>query len=151
MDLPEQLEEFIRQATYLTVNDYEWSMIHDKTGLNTADVASQVQALVITKGGEGSTIYAGGETIEITSVKVDQVVDPTGCGDAYRAGMLYGLSHDMDWPTIGRIASLMGAIKIQHGGTQNHTFTDDEFDALYEQHFGTTLERPAQAETPASD
>lgn len=147
----DELKTFIEQATWLTVNDYEWSMIHDKTGLKTADVASQVEALIITKGADGSTIYSGGQTLEIPCVSVDDVKDPTGCGDAYRAGMLYGLSHNMDWNTIGRISSLMGAVKIQHGGTQNHRFTGVEFDEMYERHFGTTLERPVSTSSAGSD
>ena len=138
----DELKNFVEQATWLTVNDYEWSMIHDKTGLTTADVASQVKALIITKGSEGSTIYADGQSIEIPCVAVDEVVDPTGCGDAFRAGLLYGLEHKMDWETTGRLGSLMGSIKIRHGGTQNHRFTADEFDQMYQDAFGSALVRP---------
>ncbi len=82
---------------------------------------------------------------------VDEVKDPTGCGDAYRAGMLYGLSHDMDWASIGRIASLMGAIKIASGGTQNHRFTGAQFDEMYEQQFGAPLTRPVSTSSTSFD
>ena len=139
----DELKNFIEQATWLTVNDYEWSMIHDKTGLTTADVASQVQALIITKGSEGSTIYAEGQSIEIPCVPVDEVVDPTGCGDAFRGGLLYGLEHGLDWETTGRLGSLMGSIKIRSGRTQNHHFTAEEFDQMYLDAFGTAFQRPA--------
>ena len=147
----DELKSFIEQATWLTVNDYEWSMIHDKTGWTTADVAAQLEALIITKGGDGSTIYADGKALEIPAVKVAELVDPTGCGDAYRAGLLYGLSNNMDWETVGRIASLMGAIKIQSGGTQNHRFTNAEFDQMFQDEFGYALFRPSGSEPSQAD
>jgi adenosine kinase len=146
-----ELKAFIEQATWLTVNDYEWSMIHDKTGWTTAHVAAELEALIITKGAQGSTIYADGKALEIPSVKVAEVVDPTGCGDAYRAGLLYGLSNKMDWETVGRIASLMGAIKIQSGGTQNHRFTDAEFDQMFQDEFGYALFRPSRSTEAQGD
>ncbi|MEM7404125.1 MAG: carbohydrate kinase family protein [Pseudomonadota bacterium] len=147
----DELRVFIEQATWLTVNDYEWSMIQEKTGWTTADVASQLKALVITKGGEGSTIYADGKALEIPAVKVPTLADPTGCGDAYRAGLLYGLSGGMDWETTGRIASLMGAIKIASAGTQNHSFEPAEFDQRFQDEFGYALLRPARADADPSD
>ena len=82
---------------------------------------------VVTRGGEGSNIYTGGTRIDIPCAKPAQLRDPTGCGDAYRAGLLYGLMNGLDWATTGRIASLIGAIKIEHAGTQNHRFTREEF------------------------
>ncbi|MBT6272705.1 MAG: carbohydrate kinase family protein [Chromatiales bacterium] len=137
----DDLHRFLEQATWLTVNDYEWSMIEERTGLTQAQVAERVKALVITKGSEGSTIHVGKKTLEIPCVKAADVVDPTGCGDAYRAGLLYGLSNDMDWEVTARIASLMGAIKIASGGTQNHGFEADEFDQQFKEAFGFALER----------
>ena len=123
----DDLERFIEQATWVAVNDYEWELVQQKTGWTESDVTQQVEALIVTRGAEGSVIHTKGGPITIPCAKPKAVVDPTGCGDAYRAGLIHGLLHDLDWPTTGRIASLMGAIKIEHLGTQNHTFTPAEF------------------------
>lgn len=132
----DELIRFIGQAAYLACNDYEFEMVMDRTGLTQADIAARLDALIITRGAEGSDIYAGGEHHRIPAVQAQAVVDPTGCGDAYRAGLLYGITNDLDWPTGGRIASLLGAIKIASQGGQNHAFTAEEFDARFEQAFG---------------
>ncbi|MDF1578767.1 MAG: carbohydrate kinase family protein [Desulfobulbales bacterium] len=116
----DDLLRFIEQATWLTVNDYEWQLIEDRTGLRTEQVAERLKALIVTRGGEGSLIWTGGKKIEVPVAKVATMADPTGCGDAYRAGILYGLMNDLDWETTGRLAALMGAIKIEKPGTQNH-------------------------------
>ncbi|MDB6091326.1 MAG: adenosine kinase [Gammaproteobacteria bacterium] len=121
------LHRFVEQATWLAVNDYEWQMIQQKTGWTEQDVTQRVQALVVTRGAKGSTIHTQGGPIEIPCAKPKAVVDPTGCGDAYRAGLIHGLLHGLDWQATGRIASLMGAIKIESLGTQNHSFTAAEF------------------------
>ncbi len=133
----EELTRFIELATYVTVNDYESQMLLDRTGQTIAEVAGQVEALVITKGGEGSEIHVDGECIRIPCADVSQVTDPTGCGDAFRAGLIYGLQQGFDWATTGRIASLMGAIKIEQPGTQNHYFEMDAFKARYQESFGS--------------
>lgn len=132
----EDLKTFIGQARWVTVNDYEWGMLQQKTGLSAADIAAQVEALVITHGADGSVIHTGGRTLKIPSAKPKAVVDPTGCGDAYRAGLIHGLLQGQDWETIGRTASLMGAIKIESRGPQNHTFTRADFDRRYRENFG---------------
>jgi adenosine kinase len=132
----EDLKTFIAQARWVAVNDYEWGMLQQKTGLSVADVASQVDALVITQGAEGSVIHTGGKTLKIPTAKPHAVVDPTGCGDAYRAGLIHGLLHGQDWETIGRTASLMGALKIESRGPQNHSFTRADFDRRYRENFG---------------
>jgi adenosine kinase len=132
----DELKTFIGQARWVTVNDYEWGMLQQKTGLSAADIAAQVEALVITQGADGSVIHAQGKTLKVPSAKPKAVVDPTGCGDAYRAGLIHGLLHGQDWETIGRTASLMGAIKIESRGPQNHTFTRAEFDLRYRENFG---------------
>jgi adenosine kinase len=132
----DELKTFIGQARWVTVNDYEWGMLQQKTGLSAADIAAQVEALVITRGADGSVIHAQGKTLKVPSAKPKAVVDPTGCGDAYRAGLIHGLLHGQDWETIGRTASLMGAIKIESRGPQNHTFTRAEFDLRYRENFG---------------
>ena len=111
----------------------------ERTGWSEADIASRVAALVVTKGGEGSTIYAEGREIQIPSAKPRDVVDPTGCGDAYRAGLIHGLLHGLPWETTGRVASLLGALKIETRGTQNHTFTLPEFKERYRDSFGIAL------------
>ena len=121
------LKRFVEQATWVAVNDYEWQMIQQKTGWTESDVTQQVEALIVTRGAEGSVIHTKGGPITIPCAKPKAVVDPTGCGDAYRAGLIHGLLHGLDWTTTGRIASLMGAIKIEYLGTQNHTFTPAEF------------------------
>ncbi len=132
----EELKTFIRQARWLTLNDYEWSMLQEITGLTAAEVASQVEALIVTLGSEGSIIYTGGRALTIPCAKPKAVIDPTGCGDAYRAGLIHGLLHGLDWETIGRTAALMGAIKIESRGPQNHRFTRTEFDQRYRDNFG---------------
>lgn len=121
------LHRFVEQATWVAVNDYEWQMVQQKTGWTEQDVTQRVQALIVTRGASGSVIHTQGGPIEIPCAKPQAVVDPTGCGDAYRAGLIHGLLHELDWQTTGRIASLMGAIKIETLGTQNHSFTTAEF------------------------
>ena len=129
----EELLHFINMADYLAVNDYESQVIQDKTGLNLEQLASKVTALVVTLGGQGSHIYADGQRFEVPCVKASSIVDPTGCGDAYRAGLLYGIANGWDWPTCGRLASTMGAIKIASRGGQNHTPTRAEIENIYAQ------------------
>jgi adenosine kinase len=121
------LKRFVEQATWVAVNDYEWQMIQQKTGWTESDVTQLTEALIVTRGPEGSVIHTKGGPIEIPCAKPKAVVDPTGCGDAYRAGLIHGLLHGLDWKATGRIASLLGAIKIEALGTQNHKFTPAEF------------------------
>ena len=135
----DDLRAFIEQATWVTVNDYEWSLMAERTGWSEADIASRVAALVVTRGAEGSTIYTDGQRVDIPPVVATQVVDPTGCGDAYRAGLIHGLLHGLPWETTGRIASLIGAIKIESRGTQNHSFTLQQFKDRYQASFGVAL------------
>jgi adenosine kinase len=131
-----ELIEFINQATYVAANDYEFEMLMDRTGLTLADIAGRLEALIVTRGEKGSEIYAGGERHEIPCVPAEAVVDPTGCGDAFRAGLLFGIVNGYDWPTTGRLASLMGAIKIAHTGGQNHTATAAEIADKFDSAFG---------------
>lgn len=131
-----ELIEFINQATYLAANDYEFEMLMDRTGLTLADIADRLEALIITRGEKGSEIYANGMRFDIDCVEASAVVDPTGCGDAFRAGLLYGITNDMDWPTTGRLASVMGAIKIAHQGGQNHVATPAQISDRFEAAFG---------------
>ena len=133
------LLKFIEQATYVTVNDYEMQLLQQRTGLAPHEIAERVDALIVTQGGKGSHIYTKKHRHEIPPVPPAEAKDPTGCGDAYRAGLLYGLLHGMDWETTGRIASLLGSVKIEHPGTQNHTFTRAEFDERFNKAFGYYL------------
>jgi len=132
----DELKTFIGQARWVAVNDYEWGMLQQKTGWTEADLMRKVDALIVTRAAAGSVIYAQGRTLEIPCAAARTVVDPTGCGDAYRAGLIHGLLHDLPWETTGRIASLMGAIKIESRGPQNHRFTKAEFDRRYLENFG---------------
>jgi len=129
----------VRLADYVAVNDYEGQMLQEKTQLRLDQIARQVKALVVTLGAKGSLIFTAGGQIEIPCVAADSVVDPTGCGDAYRAGLLYGIANGMDWQHTGRLASLLGALKIAQRGGQNHQFTRDEIAARFRQNFDTTL------------
>lgn len=125
----EELARFVGQATWVTVNDYEWQLLQQKTGWSVGELTQRVAALIVTRGAAGSVIYTRDGELAIPSAPAAAVVDPTGCGDAYRAGLIHGLLHGLDWPSTGHIASLMGAIKIESRGTQNHRFTRAEFDA----------------------
>jgi adenosine kinase len=132
----EELAVFIEQATWVAVNDYEWELLQQKTGMTAADIVAQVDALIVTRGSEGSVIYTKDRTITVPAVRPTAVVDPTGCGDAYRAGLIHGLMAGLDWETTGRTASLMGAMKIESRGPQNHEFTRADFDRRYQDNFG---------------
>lgn len=135
----EELVRFIEMANWVVVNDYEMQVLERKTGLTAYQVAERVQALIVTWGGKGSVIYTEGRRIDIPAAKPEATLDPTGCGDAYRAGLLYGLMNGRDMETTGHIASLMGAIKIESRGTQNHRFTRAQFDGRFEAAFGYKL------------
>jgi adenosine kinase len=135
----EDLRSFISRAAWVAVNDYEASVLAERTGWSLEDVAGRVRALIVTRGGEGSWIFAGGERLDIPSAPIARVANPTGCGDAYRAGLLYGLQNGLDWQTTGRIASLAGAIKIEQHGPQEHRFTADEFQTRFREAFGRSL------------
>jgi adenosine kinase len=135
----EELVNFIDQSTWVCVNDYESELLQERTGMSPHEIAERVEALIVTLGGDGSHIYTENRRIEVPPARVHDVVDPTGCGDAYRAGLLYGLMHAMDWETTGRVAALMGAIKIERHGTQNHSFDADEFRSRYLESFGDEL------------
>lgn len=131
-----ELLEMIDCADYVAVNDYEGRLLAERTGSSIEALAARVKALIVTLGGEGSRIYADGEVIEIPPVKPAQLIDPTGCGDAYRAGLLYGIGHGWDWGRTGRLASLLGSLKIASRGGQNHALSREEIAARYQTHFG---------------
>jgi adenosine kinase len=131
-----ELKDFIEMATHVAVNDYEAELLTERTGLSLDQIAQRVDTLIVTRGENGAEIFTGGAMLRIPSVPVTQVVDPTGCGDAFRAGVLYGLGKGMDWETTGRLASLMGAIKITHQGGQNHAPSRAEIEQRFEDAFG---------------
>jgi len=135
----DDLNRFVHQASWLAFNDYEASLMQERTGKTIEQLAQEVRAVIVTRGGEGSLVYTGDKLHEIPAASVGQLQDPTGCGDAYRAGLLYGLQNNLDWEVTGRVASLMGAIKIEHAGTQNHGFTFDEFNSRFKENFGFIL------------
>lgn len=135
----EELLDFIGKADYVAVNDYEGQLLHERTGYPLESLAKLVKGLIVTKGSEGSIIYADSQQIVIPSVKPERLIDPTGCGDAYRAGLLYGLTNEMDWQSTGQLASLMGALKIAQRGGQNHSFSRDEIDQRYFEVFGNRI------------
>ena len=133
------LRRIIELATFVAVNDYEGKLVSDKTGWSEQEIASRVQALIITRGEHGSTILHKNGEEQIPVVQSERVVDPTGCGDAFRGGLLYGIENGLDWATTGRLASLMGSIKIAHQGPQTYALTRAEIDARFEAAFGYSL------------
>jgi len=132
----DDLNNFLEKASWVAVNDYEWEMLQKRTGFSVRKVLEWVQALIVTHGAKGSVIYVQKNSIEIPALPIRQTVDPTGCGDAYRAGLLHGLLNNMDWETSGRIATLMGAINAQYVGTQNYYFSSDEIRDRFKAAFG---------------
>ncbi len=135
-----ELSRFIDISDFVVVNDYESEMLSKNSGMSIEQIAGQTDALIITRGARGSEIHANGETLTIPVAPISQAVDPTGCGDAFRAGLLYGVKNHLDWETTGRMASLLGAIKIEQHGTQNHSFTVDQFKSRYQEAFGRELQ-----------
>ncbi len=135
----EELSNFVEQASWVTVNDYEAQLLQERTGKSLETLAKRAKALIVTLGAQGSRVYTDGRVLDVPAATPRAVKDPTGCGDAYRAGLLHGLLHGLDWETTGRVASLLGTIKIEHHGTQNHRFTRAEFDARFREAFGRAL------------
>ncbi len=131
-----ELLEFLELADYCTVNDYEAKLLCERTGMSITALAERVKALIVTLAGNGSEIHLRGQRLEVPSVKAEALVDPTGCGDAYRAGLLYGIANGLDWEISGRLASTLGALKIAQRGGQNHSATRDEIAQRYKDSFG---------------
>ena len=135
----EELLTCLKLADYCTVNDYEARLLCERTGRSIESLAGEVKALIVTLGGEGSEIHTAGRKIDIPCAVPTSVEDPTGCGDAHRAGLLYGIEQGMDLEQSGRLASLMGAIKIASRGGQNHAPSREEIAEAYRKAFGSTL------------
>ena len=138
----EDLRDFIDRASWVIVNDYEAEIMQERTGWSATEIASHLEAYIVTHGSRGSSIYTTEACTKVSTPRVENVVDPTGCGDAYRAGLIHGLLNDMDLPTACRIGSLMGSIKISHQGPQNHEFTKAEFEQMFKQEYGYDLSLP---------
>tara|TARA_B100000686_G_scaffold252817_1_gene263627 strand:- start:2446 stop:3141 length:696 start_codon:yes stop_codon:yes gene_type:complete len=134
-----ELHDFIRKADYVTVNDYESQLLQERTECTLQELAKLVKGLIVTKGAQGSIIFSNSKEIKIPCVKIDEQIDPTGCGDAYRAGLLYGIANEMDWQTTGQLGSLMGALKITQRGGQNHNFSYEEISHKYFESFGSHI------------
>lgn len=132
----EELDWFVARAHYLALNDYEAQLMMARTGSDLAALANRVKALVVTRGAQGSLIHADGQLLHIPVAPARAVVDPTGCGDAYRAGLLYGIGNRLDWETTGRLATVMGSLKIEQGGAQNHTADRTQIGDRFAEAFG---------------
>jgi adenosine kinase len=132
-----ELLAMIDCARCVAVNDYEGQLLTERTGLSLAALAERVEALIVTLGADGSVIHARGETYAVPAAKPTAVRDPTGCGDAYRAGILYGISHGWDWERTGGLASVMGSLKIASRGGQNHVVDRETVAGLYFDTFGS--------------
>ena len=134
-----ELLDMLSGAKAIAVNDYESKMLADKTGLSEQELANRVDVMLVTRGGDGSTLHQGGKTTPIAPVAISKAVDPTGCGDAYRGGLLFGLASGMTWLDAARLGSVMGAIKIEHQGPQNHTIDKAQVARRYQQAYGAAL------------
>jgi adenosine kinase len=134
-----ELIEMIDCADYVAVNDYEARMLAERTGLSEKEIAGRVDAMIVTLGADGSRIHADGTVVEIPTLAPTALVDPTGCGDAYRAGLLYGIGQGWDWDRTGRLASLLGSLKIASRGGQNHVVDRDALATTYHRHYGHHL------------
>lgn len=131
------LDSFIDLATWVTLNDYESELMQERTGLSPQEIAERLDALIVTRGAKGCSIYTDGNRIDVPVAPVSDIVDPTGCGDAFRSGLLYGLTHKMGWEDTARLGSVVAASKIETHGTQNHRFTRDSIAERFESAYGS--------------
>lgn len=134
-----ELIKFVEQSSWVIMNNHEWNLFHEITGLTHGETAAQVNALIITRGSKGSEILTKLGSIELDAINIEKVKDPAGCGDAYRAGIIFGILNGFDWKTSGQIATLMGAINVEHDGAQNHYFSMNDFRDMYTKYFDETL------------
>jgi adenosine kinase len=135
----DDINEMLKLARILTANDYEASVVEQRTGRSMQDIAQSMQAVVVTRGAEGATLYADGNEIHIEPVEAEHVVDPTGCGDAHRAGLLYGLTQNWSLVDACRLANVMGSFKIGSRGPQNHRPTRAEIGGVLNHRYGVNL------------
>lgn len=135
----DELNRFIGQSSYVVVNDYESEMLMSKTGKRLEQIAAQVEVLIVTRGGNGCDIFTDNKQVHIAAIEVSAVKDPTGCGDAFRAGLLYGAVNQWDWLSSTQLAAVMGGIKIEQLGTQNHCPNKSDIESRYKENFATTI------------
>jgi adenosine kinase len=134
-----ELRNFIELADYVTVNDYESNLLQERCGWDEKTIAGKVKAYIVTRGPQGALIHADGKLVDVPPAHERRITDPTGCGDAFRAGLIFGIGKGYDWLTIGRIGNLMGALKVEFPGTQNKRFSYGEFAEQVRQQFGYAL------------
>jgi len=134
-----ELRNFIELADYVTVNDYESNLLQERTGWGEKEITRRVKAYICTRGPHGAMIHTADKTFDVAPAHERRITDPTGCGDAFRAGLIFGIQKGCDWMTIGRIGNLMGALKVEHPGTQNQRFDYAEFAEQFKQQFGYAL------------
>ncbi len=132
----EDLKTLIAEANWIVANDYEFQLIKERTGLSVEEVASQLEALIVTRGGDGSSLYTREGVQDIKPATAERIEDPTGCGDAYRSGLIYGFENKLDLVSCCRIGSVMGAIKIAYQGPQNHAPSFDEIEQRFIEAYG---------------
>ena len=144
---PDELETGCRSAKILAGNDYEFGMMAEKLGISEPDLRRKSPVTVMTRGEAGALITVDGAEHEIPPAKPSAVVDPTGAGDAFRAGFVAGLSRGLSWPVVGRVAALTAVYAIEHRGTQEHKYTLDEFLARYRTNYGPSGELDALRRT----
>jgi adenosine kinase len=132
----EELLTFIEQASYIAVNDYEAQVLSKATNLSIENISKKVTALIITKGNEGSLIYTDNKIIKIDPFYAANIIDPTGCGDAYRSGLIYGIVNKLSWEKTGWLASIMGGFKIESQGGQNHTPSINAIESYFGEKLG---------------
>ena len=121
----DELIFFSDNANWIIMNDYEFKLYNEVTGINYKDITQQGKILIVTKGKDGSVIYDKENIHNIPTKKISDVKDPTGCGDAYRAGLIYGIMNKMPIEKIGELSSALGALKVSHYGTQNHILSNE--------------------------
>jgi adenosine kinase len=137
------LIDFMAGARVYVANDYEWAVTLERTGLSERELVRRTGAIIVTRGASGSTLLEGGARVEIPPVKTERVVDPTGCGDAYRAGLLFGLERRLPLATAARIGSLMGSLAVEQRGTQSVAIDRRGLRERYERAFGESFPVPA--------
>lgn len=134
----EELRALLADATALAVNDYECGLVTDRTGLDEAALAARVDAMIVTRGADGSILHHAGRREVIPAAPIATAVDPTGCGDAFRGGLLHGLATGLGWPVAARLGSVLGAMKIERRGPQNHEVDRDRVARRYREAYGAS-------------
>ena len=135
-----ELRECVRMSNWVAVNNYEAEMLLRNTGWSHDALCSETGAFIVTEGAEGARIHHSGTCERIPAARVRKVADPTGCGDAFRAGLAYGIVRGWNWRDTGRLAALLGAIKAESAGTQNHHFERAQLEAEFKENYGYEID-----------